>query len=155
MDKILLGEKMKYLKKYYSIFLPLILGSIIGLIISTDSYSIINKPLLSPPSIVFPIVWTILYLIMGYSYYKSSRNNDIKKYYYLQLIVNLLWSIIFFSFKLYFIAIIWIMILIYLVIKMIKLFYNDNKTLGLINIPYLAWLFFALYLTIGVYLLNK
>lgn len=146
---------MKYIKKYLPIFIPLILGTIIGLIINTDSYATINKPILSPPSIVFPIVWSILYLIIGYSYYKSSRSNDINKVYYIQLIINLTWSIIFFNFKLYFIAIIWIMVLIYFVIKMIKLFYKDNKTLGYINIPYLIWLLFALYLTISVYLLNK
>lgn len=146
---------MKYIKKYFPIFLPLILGTIIGLIINTDSYATINKPILSPPSIVFPIVWSILYLIIGYSYYKSSRSNDINKVYYIQLIINLTWSIIFFNFKLYFIAIIWIMVLIYFVIKMIKLFYKDNKLLGYTNIPYLIWLLFALYLTISVYLLNK
>ena len=146
---------MKYIKKYLPIFIPLILGTIIVLIINTDSYATINKPILSPPSIVFPIVWSILYLIIGYSYYKSSRSNDINKVYYIQLIINLTWSIIFFNFKLYFIAIIWIMVLIYFVIKMIKLFYKDNKTLGYINIPYLIWLLFALYLTISVYLLNK
>lgn len=146
---------MKYIKKYLPIFIPLILGTIIGLIINTDSYATINKPILSPPSIVFPIVWSILYLIIGYSYYKSSRSNDINKVYYIQLIINLTWSIIFFNFKLYFIAIIWIMVLIYFVIKMIKLFYKDNKILEYINIPYLIWLLFALYLTIFVYLLNK
>lgn len=146
---------MKYIKKYLPIFIPLILGTIIGLIINTDSYATINKPILSPPSIVFPIVWSILYLIMGYFYYKSSRSNDINKVYYIQLIINLTWSIIFFNFKLYFIAIIWIMVLIYFVIKMIKLFYKDNKLLGYINIPYLIWLLFALYLTVSVYLLNK
>lgn len=146
---------MKYIKKYLPIFIPLILGTIIGLIINTDSYSTINKPILNPPSIVFPIVWSILYLIIGYSYYKSSRSNDINKVYYIQLIINLTWSIIFFNFKLYFIAIIWIMVLIYFVIKMIKLFYKDNKLLGYINILYLIWLLFALYLTISVYLLNK
>ena len=140
---------MKYIKKYLPIFIPLILGTIIGLIINTDSYATINKPILSP------IVWSILYLIIGYSYYKSSRSNDINKVYYIQLIINLTWSIIFFNFKLYFIAIIWIMVLIYFVIKMIKLFYKDNKILGYINIPYLIWLLFALYLTIFVYLLNK
>ena len=147
--------QLKYIKKYLPIFISLILGTIIGLIINTDCYATINKPILSPPSRVFPIVWSILYLIIGYSYYKSSRSNDINKVYYIQLIINLTWSIIFFNFKLYFIAIIWIMVLIYFVIKMIKLFYKDNKILGYINIPYLIWLLFALYLTIFVYLLNK
>ena len=112
--------QLKYIKKYLPIFIPLILGTIIGLIINTDSYATINKPILSPPSIVFPIVWSILYLIIGYSYYKSSRSNDINKVYYIQLIINLTWSIIFFNFKLYLSAIISITLIIYSIIKMIK-----------------------------------
>ena len=146
---------MKYVKKYLPIFIPIILGTIVSFIIKTDNYDIINKPVLSPPKIVFPIVWSIIYLIMGYSYYKTSKDTEETKIYYLQLIINLTWSIIFFNFKLYFLAIIWIMLLIYLVIKMIKLFYNDNKLSAYLNIPYLIWLIFAFYLTIMVYLLNK
>lgn len=146
---------MKYVKKYLPIFIPIILGTIVSFIIKTDNYNIINKPVLSPPKIVFPIVWSIIYLIMGYSYYKTSKDKEETKIYYLQLIINLTWSIIFFNFKLYFLAIIWIMLLIYLVIKMIKLFYNDNKLSAYLNIPYLIWLIFAFYLTIMVYLLNK
>lgn len=146
---------MKYVKKYLPIFIPIILGTIVSFIIKTDNYDIINKPVLSPPKIVFPIVWSIIYLIMGYSYYKTSKDTEETKVYYLQLIINLTWSIIFFNFKLYFLAIIWIMLLIYLVIKMIKLFYNDNKLSAYLNIPYLIWLIFAFYLTIMVYLLNK
>lgn len=146
---------MKYVKKYLPIFIPIILGTIVSFIIKTDNYNIINKPVLSPPKIVFPIVWSIIYLIMGYSYYKTSKDKEETKVYYLQLIINLTWSIIFFNFKLYFLAIIWIMLLIYLVIKMIKLFYNDNKLSAYLNIPYLIWLIFAFYLTIMVYLLNK
>lgn len=146
---------MKYVKKYLPIFIPIILGTIVSFIIKTDNYDIINKPVLSPPKIVFPIVWSIIYLIMGYSYYKTSKDTEETKVYYLQLIINLTWSIIFFNFKLYFLAIIWIILLIYLVIKMIKLFYNDNKLSAYLNIPYLIWLIFAFYLTIMVYLLNK
>lgn len=146
---------MKYVKKYLPIFIPIILGTIVSFIIKTDNYNIINKPVLSPPKIIFPIVWSILYLIMGYSYYKTSKDKEETKIYYLQLIINLTWSIIFFNFKLYFLAIIWIMLIIYLVIKMIKLFYNDNKLSAYLNIPYLIWLIFAFYLTIMVYLLNK
>lgn len=129
------------------------MGGIVGLIISPFmNYQNLNKPPLSPPGIVFPIVWTILYIIMGYSFYKQKEQN--KTIYYTQLIVNGLWSIIFFIFKWYLLAFIWIILLIILVINMIYKFYKENKLSGLINIPYLIWLFFALYLSFGVYLLN-
>ena len=129
------------------------MGSVIGLIISPFmNYQDLNKPPLSPPGIIFPIIWTILYIIMGYSFYKQNEQN--KTIYYTQLIVNGLWSIIFFVFKWYLLATIWIILLIILVIIMIKNFYKENKLSGLINIPYLLWLLFALYLSFGVYLLN-
>lgn len=136
-----------------NILIPVIMGSVIGLIISPFmNYQDLNKPPLSPPGIIFPIVWTILYIIMGYSFYKQNEQN--KTIYYTQLIVNGLWSIIFFVFKWYLLATIWIILLIILVIIMIKNFYKENKLSGLINIPYLLWLLFALYLSFGVYLLN-
>ena len=136
-----------------NILIPVIMGSVIGLIISPFmNYQDLNKPPLSPLGIIFPIVWTILYIIMGYSFYKQNEQN--KTIYYTQLIVNGLWSIIFFVFKWYLLATIWIILLIILVIIMIKNFYKENKLSGLINIPYLLWLLFALYLSFGVYLLN-
>ncbi len=129
------------------------MGSVIGLIISPFmNYQDLNKPPLSPPGIIFPIVWTILYIIMGYSFYKQNEQN--KTIYYTQLIVNGLWSIIFFVFKWYLLATIWIILLIILVIIMIKNFYKENKLSGLINIPYLLWLLFALYLSFGLNSIN-
>ena len=142
---------MKHLIK--DILIPVIMGGIIGLIISPFmNYQNLTKPPFSPSGIVFPIAWTILYIIMGYSFNKQNEQN--KTIYYTQLIVNGLWSIIFFIFKWYLFSSIWIVLLIVLVIIMIYKFYNENKLSGLINLPYLIWLLFALYLSIGVYLLN-
>lgn len=136
-----------------NILIPVIMGGIIGLIINPFmNYQNLNKPPLSPPGIIFPIIWTILYIIMGYSFYKQNEQN--KTIYYTQLIVNGLWSIFFFVFKWYLFSFIWIILLILLVIIMIKEFYKVNKLSGLINIPYLIWLIFAAYLSFGVYLLN-
>ena len=136
-----------------NILIPVIMGGIIGLIINPFmNYQDLNKPPISPPGIIFPIVWTILYIIMGYSFYKQNEQN--KTIYYTQLIVNGLWSIFFFVFKWYLFSFIWIILLILLVIIMIKEFYKVNKLSGLINIPYLIWLIFAAYLSFGVYLLN-
>lgn len=136
-----------------NILIPVILGGLIGLIINPFmNYQNLNKPPLSPPGITFPIVWTILYIIMGYSFYKQNEEN--KSIYYTQLIVNLLWSIFFFVFKWYLFSSLWILLLIILVIIMIKKFYRENKISGLLNIPYLIWLLFAAYLSFGVYFLN-
>ena len=136
-----------------NILIPVIMGGIIGLIINPFmNYQDLNKPPLSPPGIIFPIIWTILYIIMGYSFYKQDGQN--KTIYYTQLVVNGLWSIFFFVFKWYLFSFIWIILLIILVIIMIKEFYKVNKLSGLINIPYLIWLIFAAYLSFGVYLLN-
>ena len=148
-------------KKYFkAILIPAILGGIIGFIISGYlDYEILEKPLLSPPNIVFPIVWTILYVLMGISYGilddKLLVDSDINKIYYTQLIVNLLWSIFFFVFKWRLFSFIWIILLIILVILMIIKFSSKNKISGLLQIPYLILILFASYLNLFVYLLNK
>ena len=95
-----MNKKNIWLSLFY-IFFPLVMGSIIGLLISNSiSYNDLVKPPLSPPSILFPIVWTIIYLLMGISYFILKKNNNdniiISTVYYVQLFVNLLWSIIFF-----------------------------------------------------------
>jgi tryptophan-rich sensory protein len=140
------------------IFLPLIVGGIISLIIkSYMEYSNLIKPILSPPNWLFPLSWSIIYLLMGISYYLFKKNSYDKKItiiYYIQLFVNALWSIIFFAWKLYFLSIIWIILLDILVLIMLILFYKYNKVSTYLNIPYIIWILFATYLTIGIYLLN-
>lgn len=163
-----MNKKLKiYIK---SILMPVIIGSIVGLVISKFiDYDTLKRPPLSPPSIAFPIVWTIIYILMGISFgiLKNQFNNNISvlndkgvsilstnQIYYIQLFVNALWSIIFFIFKWRLFAFIWILILILLVVLMIIDFYKKNKIAGLLQIPYLLWLIFAAYLNLGVYILN-
>lgn len=163
-----MNKKLKiYIK---SILMPVIIGSIVGLVISKFiDYDTLKRPLLSPPSIAFPIVWTIIYILMGISFgiLKNQYINNLsilnnkegkllstRQLYYIQLAVNALWSIIFFIFKWRLFAFIWILILIILVILMIIDFYKKNKLAGLLQIPYLLWLIFAAYLNLGVYILN-
>ena len=146
-----------YLK---SILIPLILGSIVGFIISGSmDYDSLIKPTLSPPAVLFPIVWTILYFLMGLSYgiitIYSNLDSDVKTIYYSQLIVNLIWPIIFFVMKSRLLALIWIILLLILVIIMISRFFAKNKTAAIIQIPYLLWTIFATYLNFSIYLLNK
>ncbi len=96
---------------------------------------------------------------MGVSYGIILTNNldtpEIKKTYYAQLFVNALWPIIFFSLKLRFLALIWLLLLLGLVIRMIYLFYQQKKVAGLLQIPYLLWLLFATYLNLFIWLLNR
>ena len=122
-------------------------------------YNSLIQPPLSPPAILFPIVWTILYTLMGVSYGILDVNglvdSSINSIYYLQLFVNALWSIFFFVLKWRLFAFLWILLLLTLVIIMTIKFYNKNKLAGLLQIPYIIWVAFASYLNFGVYLLNR
>lgn len=143
-----------------SILIPLSVG-IASSILSggTSIYQDIVRPSLSPPGILFPIVWTILYILMGISSYIIYSSNSYDKeealfIYFLQLLVNAIWSPIFFRFRAYLLAFLVILILIGLVIAMILKFFKINKTAAYLQIPYLIWLLFAAYLNISIYLLN-
>lgn len=143
-----------------SILIPIIVGGIVGLLISNSiDYENLIQPPLSPPSIVFPIVWAILYILMGISYgileSNSLVDSKINTIYYLQLFVNALWSIFFFVFKWRLFSFIWIILLAILVIIMIIKFYKKNKVASLLQIPYLLWVLFASYLNLSIYLLNR
>ena len=143
-----------------SILIPLLIGGLIGIVTSKYiDYNSLVQPSWAPPSFLFPIVWTILYILMGISYgiLKSNSLLDAKtsNIYYLQLFVNALWSIFFFVFKLRLFAFFWILLLIVLVYLMIKIFYSKNKVAGLLQLPYLLWIIFASFLNLTVYLLNS
>lgn len=143
-----------------SILIPVIVGGVVGIIVSQFmDYNLLQKPFLAPPSIVFPIVWTILYITMGISYgilkSKNLTDKEIDWIYYWQLAINALWSIIFFVFKWRFFALIWIILLVIAVIMMIVKFYAKDKTAGLLQIPYLLWVIFASYLNLAFYILNR
>ena len=143
-----------------SILIPVIVGGVVGLLISQFmDYKMLQKPPFAPPGFIFPIVWTILYILMGISYgiLKSNNltNQEIDLIYYIQLAVNALWSIFFFIFKWRLFSFIWIIFLAILVFIMIIKFYNKNKVTGLLQIPYLVWVLFASYLNLGFYILNR
>ena len=151
---------MQNFKTYIkAILIPVLVGGIVGILISGSmDYNVLEKPFLSPPSIFFPIVWTILYILMGVSYGiikdKGLMDSETKFIYYLQLFVNAIWPIIFFVFKWRLFAFIWILLLDVLVIVMLTNFYNKNKLAGLLQIPYLIWILFASYLNLAFYVLN-
>lgn len=143
-----------------AILLPVLVGALVGIITSGSmDYNMLQKPPLAPPGAVFPIVWTILYILMGVSYGILKVNNqtdeEIDWIYYIQLAINALWSIIFFNFKWRLFAFVWIILLAVAIISMIRKFYNKNKIAGLLQIPYILWVIFATYLNFGFYILNR
>ena len=124
-----------------------------------DSFETVVQPPLAPPAFLFPIVWTILYILMGISSYIvwESDSENIQKalaVYGLQLAVNFFWSIIFFNYQAYMFALIWIILLWVLIIIMIYEFSKVSKLSAILQIPYLLWVTFATYLTFGIFLLN-
>lgn len=146
-----------------SIAIPLIVGGISALITSENMnlYSRIETPPLSPPGWIFPVVWTILYTLMGVSFYLVWNSNAAifeKKQafwvYAIQLFLNFIWSPIFFNMRAYLIAFIVLLALWGFVLAMIIKFYKISKLAGILQIPYLIWLTFAGYLNLAIYLLN-
>ena len=144
--------------------LPLFVGGLAGLITNNSMtiFQTLNQPPLSPPGFIFPIVWTILYVLMGIaSYLVLSSENNTKlvttslKFYLAQLGGNFIWPILFFSFELYLFSFIWILFLIFLVIRTTVLFAQISKPSVYFMIPYLIWLVFAAYLNLAVYLFNR
>lgn len=147
-----------------SIVLPLAVGTIAGLLTRNAmmEFAVLNKPPLSPPAWLFPVAWTILYILMGISAYlvKTSdatpeeKSNALTLYYY-QLIVNFLWPVFFFHFQWYLFSFLWLMLLWVLVIRMIRQFDSISKIAAYLNLPYLLWLTFAAYLNFGIWWLNR
>lgn len=146
-----------------SVALPLVVGLVASLLTrqSMQVFSELNKPPLSPPAILFPIVWTVLYTLMGISFYliltSGGSEEEIQKAartYYLQLAVNFLWPTFFFNLQWYLFSFIWLMFLWVLVLIMLKRFSTISKVAMWINVPYLIWLTFAAYLNLGIFLLN-
>lgn len=141
------------------IFITIFLGSVPALFVNFNKYKEIIKPPLSPPGALFPIVWTILFIFMGISIYRivitnNSEVDNLKTLYYVQLIINALWTPIFFGLNAYLLAFIWLIGLLVLVIYLTIKFNNIDKISSYLFIPYIIWLIFAGYLNLGVYLLN-
>ncbi|HBF9476231.1 TPA: tryptophan-rich sensory protein [Clostridioides difficile] len=152
-----------------NIFIPLIIGylsNILTMIISgTDIstyYLQLTKPSFAPPAFIFPIAWTILYILMGISSYLILRKGynlpkvrDAIFYYGLQLVLNFIWSILFFGFGFRFTALIDIIIMILVSIIMISKFSKIDKRSGYINLIYLMWLVYAGFLNYFIWFINK
>ena len=142
--------------------IPLAVGGLAALLSGgMDSYRVMNQPPLSPPGWVFPIVWTILYLLMGYASYRilssGAEPAAIKKaltFYGIQLALNFLWPLIFFGLQWYWVAFVWLLILWVFIYLTMYQFGRIDDTAENLLIPYLLWVTFAGYLNFGVALLN-
>lgn len=124
---------------------------------SMDIYGTLNQPPLSPPSWLFPVVWTILFTLMGISaamVYVKDRTNKGLLINLVQLAVNFLWSIIFFNFRAFLFSFIWLILLWILILTMIIEYKKTDKVAAYLQIPYLLWVTFAGYLNLMIYILN-
>lgn len=115
------------------------------------------QPPLSPPEWVFPIVWGILYALMGISAARIALTENKRglNLFIIQLVVNFFWSLLFFNAATYAFCAVWLVLLWWLVALMILAFYKADRLAAWLQIPYLLWLTFALYLNVGVWLLNR
>lgn len=147
-----------------SVLIPIAGGAIVGFIVnnSTDVYMSIQQPALAPPGWLFPVVWTVLYALMGISSYLIYTSNAGKEkigralaVYAVQLAVNLIWPFLFFGLDNYLISFVWIVFLWMLIIVMIYMFYKISKPAAYLIIPYLIWVTFAAYLNLSIYIINS
>lgn len=143
---------------FYLIITFVIGGLFTPLTFSSEFYESLVKPF-DIPQIIFPIVWSVLYILMSISIYLISNTNDIKrdesiKIYFIQLVINSLWTLFFFGLKLIGFSALWIILLTIVVIIMVIKFYKVKPLAAYINIPYIIWLILATMLNISIYILN-
>jgi len=154
----------KFFTYLFSIASALGVGVLAGILTrgSIDAYSSAVKPPLSPPPIVFPIVWTVLYILMGIGLalvLTSPRATDDSSFvsiafYVLNLCFNFLWPIWFFVFRLFSFSFVWLLLLLAVVLIMTLVFSATSKWAAYLQIPYIVWLVFAAYLNVSVAILN-
>ena len=156
--------KVDVKKLLICIAIPLLVGGLSGFLSAgeMEAFEQLKKPTLSPPGWLFPVVWTILYTLMGISSYLVLTSGQPKEtikmalaVYGIQLAVNFTWSLLFFNLEAYLAAFIWLLYLWLLILVMIYQFYKISKPAGILMIPYLLWVTFAGYLNLGIYLLNR
>ena len=155
--------KIQWKKLIACLTIPLAVGGFSALLTRNgmETFQMISKPPLSPPGWLFPVVWTILYILMGIASYlvllpeKPDKGNRTALIVYgIQLFFNFLWSIIFFNWRQYLFAFVWLVLLWFFILATIVLFCRFSKTAGYLMLPYLLWVTFAGYLNYSIYLLN-
>ena len=154
---------MSRLKKLaLTLGVTLAVGGVAGFIVKDAPrlYNSIVRPVLAPPSVVFPIVWSVLYILMGIAAYivissDSEQKGAALKNYNRQLTVNFFWAIVFFNTGWFLAALILLLLLWLLIVQTISDFHKIEKRAAYLMLPYLVWTTFAVYLNLAVYLLNR
>ena len=152
--------KIQWKKLILCIAIPLAVGGLSALLTrgSMEIFQSLNKPTLSHPGWLFPIVWTILYILMGIASYlvltSEKTNRSALTVYGIQLVFNFFWSIIFFNLEAYLFSFIWLIILWILIFITMIMFFGISEPAGYLLLPYLLWVTFAGYLNFYIYLLN-
>ena len=160
-----MGDIMKMkIKSILLTVVPVLIAALLGTlfqILAKVDYETLTKPFLAPPKILFPIVWTIIYILVaisGYLFEKNTSNKEEKLrgliIYYIGLFFNACWTLFFFTLDLKLFSCIWLVVLYLIVSSNYVVFSKKSKASGYLLIPYLVWLLFALYLNIGITILN-
>ena len=146
------------------IAIPILVGTLAAYLTreNMDVYEVIVRPPLSPPALLFPIVWTVLYVLMGVSSARVFLKKDIDKNaassglraYFSSLVLNFGWSIIFFNIGAFFIAFLWLISMLYFIIKTVFCYGKIDKISAYLQVPYILWVTFAGYLNFAIFLLN-
>ena len=143
---------------------PLLVGGLSAFLTrgGTEQFSMLNKPPLTPPAWLFPVVWIILYILMGIASYLVLVSGEPDKIvrmalavYALQLGFNFLWPVLFFNLGWYLFAFFWLLFLEFLILLAAFLFFSICPAAGRLMIPYVAWVAFAGYLNLAVWYLNR
>jgi len=147
-----------------AVLIPLAVGGLAAFFTqnSREFYSALQKPPLAPPGYIFPIIWTILYILIGIASYLIFRNGyskphvrDALNYYGISLLLSFVWPIVFFRFNLPFAAF-WVLLLLWLITGIATAkFYRIDHTAGFLMLPYWLWITFAGYLNLAFWLLNR
>lgn len=156
-------KKIQWKALIICILIPLAVGGLSAFLTmdGMKSFESINQPPLTPPGWLFPIVWTVLFVLMGVASYLVYTSGDERRavqraltVYSVQLALNFLWPILFFNMKAYLFAFILLLLLIAAIWLTLVLFKRIRKPAGYLILPYLIWTLFAGYLNLGVFLLN-
>ncbi len=153
-----------FLLLLFYLFFPLFIGFAASSLSAQSAiiYDEFIRPPFSPPSYVFGIVWTCVYLLMGLAAFLVSISNKARvnkepalQVFFFQLAINFCWTFFFYTMEYRLFAFLWILFLWVLIFYTIKLFYKISKTAAILLLPYIFWLSFAAYLNLGIYILNR
>lgn len=156
-------QELKWGRLITALLIPLALGGLAAFLTREGmaDYGTLYKPPLAPPGWVFPAVWTLLYLLMGLASYwiavapvSEGRRERALSFYAVQLAANLFWPVFSFGMSAWMAAFFWLLLLLGLVLITLLLFWHISEFAGKLLLPYLLWLLFALYLNLGVAILN-